>query len=174
MRRRSRGRRRGLAALTLAVTAFGLLATSASAIPSRRLVWNASASAPIGLYWRIDGRLQRGDLVLAWAPLWARRLAAERHYLPLTVPLVKRIAAGAGDVICATAWDIIINGEVVTQRLESDASGRALPLWTGCRKLSAGEFLLLMADVPDSFDGRYFGVTERPEIIGRLVPLWTP
>jgi conjugative transfer signal peptidase TraF len=172
MRSRRERRRRGVAALALALTAFGILATSASAIPSRRLVWNASASAPIGLYLRVDGRPERGDLVLAWAPVWARRLADERHYLPLSVPLLKRIAATSGDVICATARDVIINGDAVAQRLDSDASGRALPLWTGCRKLSAGEFLLLMADVPDSFDGRYFGVTERPEIIGRLVPLW--
>ncbi|MDQ7250538.1 S26 family signal peptidase [Dongia sedimenti] len=168
-----RGRRQGFAALTLAVALFGVLATAASAIPSRRLVWNASASAPIGLYWRIDGRPERGDLVLAWAPFWARRLADERYYLPLSVPLVKRVAAISGDVVCATGREIVINGEPVARRMESDHLNRLLPVWTGCRLLAPGDFLLLMADVPDSFDGRYFGVSDGHDIIGRLVPVWT-
>jgi type IV secretory pathway protease TraF len=51
--------------------------------------------------------------------------------------------------------------------------GRPLPQWEGCETLGPGEFFLMMADVSDSFDGRYFGVTERRGIIGRLVPLWT-
>src|SRR5690348_16293175 len=106
MRSRRRAPRRALTALTLAVALFGILATASGAIPSRRLVWNASASAPIGLYWRVDGRPERGDLVLAWAPIWARRLADERHYLPLSVPLVKRVAAISGDVVCATGREI--------------------------------------------------------------------
>ncbi len=58
-------------------------------------VWNASASAPLGLY-RVEqtkAALGKGDLVLAWAPESAHRLAAERGYLPESVPLTKRIAA---------------------------------------------------------------------------------
>ena len=57
--------------------------------------------------------------------------------------------------------------------LESDRMGRPLPQWEGCESLGAGEFFLLMADAPDSFDGRYFGVIQRHDIIGRLVALWT-
>ncbi len=173
MRSGRQSRRRGLAALTLAITVFGILATSASAIPSRRLVWNASASVPVGLYWRVGDGPQRGDLVLAWAPLWARSLAAERHYLPLDVPLAKRIAGIEGDTVCADDDAIMINGELVARRLTFDRSGRLLPYWTGCETLSPGEFFLLMPDVPDSFDGRYFGVIGRPDILGRLVPVWT-
>ncbi len=148
-------------------------ATPATLVPTPRLVWNASASAPIGFYWRVAGAPSRGDLVLARAPHWARRLAAERHYLPLNVPLLKRVAAIAGDVICASGDAVSIDGHVVAHRLASDRMGRPLPQWEGCKTLGAGEFFLLMADVPDSFDGRYFGVTERRDIIGRLEPLWT-
>jgi conjugative transfer signal peptidase TraF len=173
MRDRREYPRRALSGLTLAVALFGVLATAASAIPSRRLVWNASASVPIGLYWRIADRPQRGDLVLAWAPLWARRLAAERHYLPFDVPLAKRIAAVESDTVCADDDSILINGEFVARRLTFDRSGRLLPHWAGCETLDPGAFFLLMPDVPDSFDGRYFGVIERKDIIGRLVPLWT-
>jgi conjugative transfer signal peptidase TraF len=173
MRSRRHESRRSLSALTLTVALFGILATAGSAIPSRRLVWNDSASAPIGLYWRVGGRPERSDLVLAWAPFWARRLADQRNYLPLSVPLVKRVAAAEGDVVCATGRDIFINGQSVTRRLESDHFHRPLPVWTGCKLLGSGELLLLMADVTDSFDGRYFGVSDRHDIIGRLVPIWT-
>jgi conjugative transfer signal peptidase TraF len=165
--------RRAWRALVLGVTMLSALATSASLVPTPRLVWNASASAPIGFYWRVAGRPFRGDLVLARAPLWARRLAAERRYLPLNVPIVKRVSAVAGDVVCASGDALFIDGRLVAHRLASDRMGRLLPHWEGCETLGAGEFFLLMADVPDSFDGRYFGVSERHDIIGRLVPLWT-
>jgi conjugative transfer signal peptidase TraF len=173
MREHRGERRRGVAALTLAVALFGILATSASAIPSRRLVWNASASVPIGLYWRIGAEPARGDLVLAWAPLWARRLAAERGYLPFDVPLVKRIAAVAGDTVCVVDSAVVINGETMAHQRDTDLSGQPLPRWDGCRILASGEFFLIMPHVPDSFDGRYFGISDRRDIVGRLVPLWT-
>ena len=160
-------------ALVFSVTVFSVLATSASLVPTPRLVWNASASAPIGFYWRVAGAPSRGDLVLARAPLWARRLAAERHYLPLNVPILKQVAAVAGDIVCASGDAISIDGRLVAYRLASDRMGRPLPWWEGCETFGAGEFFLLMADVPDSFDGRYFGPVQRHDIIGRLVPLWT-
>jgi len=166
-------RRRTSRALVFGVTMLSVLATSASLVPTPRLIWNASASAPIGFYWRVASGPSRGDLVLARAPLWARKLAAERRYLPLNVPIVKRVAAVAENVVCASGEAISIDGYLVARRLPSDRMGRPLPQWEGCETLGAGEFFLLMADVPDSFDGRYFGVTERRDIIGRLVPLWT-
>jgi conjugative transfer signal peptidase TraF len=166
-------RRRASRALVFGVTMLGVLATSATLVPTPWLIWNASASVPIGFYWRVAGRPSRGDLVLALAPHWARRLAAERSYLPLNVPIVKRVAAVAGDVVCASGDAVSIDGRLVAYRLASDRMGRPLPRWEGCKALGAGEFFLLMADAPDSFDGRYFGVTERRDVIGRLVPLWT-
>ena len=46
-----------------------------------------------------------------------------------------------------------------------------MPAWTGCHELAAGEYFLLM-DSPDSFDGRYFGLTRREDLVGRAVLLW--
>ena len=155
------------------MTILSAQATSATLAPTPRLVWNASASVSIGFYWRVAGTPSRGDMVLARAPFWARRLAAERRYLPLNVPLLKRVAVVAGDVVGASGDAISIDGRVVAHRLAADRMDRPLPRWEGCETLGAGEFFLLMADVPDSFDGRYFGVTQRGDIIGRLVPLWT-
>jgi type IV secretory pathway protease TraF len=89
------------------------------------------------------------------------------------VPLVKRIAAVAGDTVCARSNVIVINGRRVTARLVADASGRSLPRWSGCRALGRDEIFLLMRNVRTSFDGRYFGPVHTAQIAGHLVPVWT-
>jgi conjugative transfer signal peptidase TraF len=141
--------------------------------PTPRLVWNASASAPIGLYSVLPPtRLQRGDLVVARLARDAARLAAERHYLPLGLPVVKHIAALPGDHICGAGTVITVDGKTAAMRLTADLKGRPLVGWLGCRTLHADQFLLLNPTVPDSFDGRYFGVTADRDILGRASPLW--
>jgi len=87
------------------------------------------------------------------------------------VPLVKRVAAVAGDRVCAADHAVNIDGRHVADRLSADRLGRPLPVWTGCRTLQVGE-LFLLNGVPDSFDGRYFGPTPTSAVIGELVPLW--
>jgi conjugative transfer signal peptidase TraF len=136
------------------------------------LVWNVSASAPVGLYRvRANEPVKKGDMVIAWTPKVARRLAAARRYVPLNVPLVKRVAARAGDRVCAVGKTIGINGRRVALRLKTDAAGRPMPWWFGCRKLRTGEYFLLMGR-PDSFDGRYFGFSDERDLVGRAVLLW--
>ncbi|HVJ34887.1 MAG TPA: S26 family signal peptidase [Terriglobia bacterium] len=159
--------------LVIGVSAAALLAIIASLTPSPLLIWNASASAPIGLYARVSGRPERGDLALAWLPAGAREIATERGYLPRNVPLVKRVAGLAGDTICAEGVTVFLNGKPVATRRSSDNKARPLPSWEGCRVLLPGDVFLLTVDAPDSFDGRYFGPVGRRQIIGRLVPLWT-
>ena len=168
---RRRRRRRLLIAALISSTA-GPLAASALWRPPILLVWNASASAPIGFYrLRGDAPVRRRDMVIAWTPEPARSLAARRHYLPANVPLVKRVAAVAGDRVCALGKLISINGKAVAIRRKSDAAGRPMPWLSGCRVLRHDEYFLLM-DNPLSFDGRYFGVTRRQELVGRAVLLW--
>jgi len=143
--------------------------------PRRALfVWNASASAPVGLYRVTHSRaLSRGDLVLAIPAPPLAAFADARGYLPRGVPLVKRIAAFAGDAVCARGRVIFIDGRLAAARLAADRHGRPLPAWSGCRTLRADEVFLLMANVRASFDGRYFGPTPTSEIAGTLEPLWT-
>ncbi|MES2443966.1 MAG: S26 family signal peptidase [Pseudomonadota bacterium] len=152
---------------------FWLIVISIAFPPAPRLVWNASASAPIGLYWVSPGAaVIKGDTVIAWTPARVRRLAAERRYVPVNVPLVKRVAGVEGDRVCAIGAAISVNGRTVATRKVSDGQGRPMPWWSGCRTLREGEYFLLMPDVADSFDGRYFGVTEEGDIIGRAQLLW--
>lgn len=157
-----------------ALAAFTVTALVASMLwqPRPRLVWNASASAPIGLYAVTSpDHVRVGEMVVAWTPEPARSLGAERRYLPSNVPLVKRVGAVAGDRVCAIGEAVWVNGRHVGARREVDGAGRRLPTWTGCRELAPGEYFLLM-ETPDSFDGRYFGVTRHEDLVGRAVLLW--
>jgi len=166
--RRTRLRRRGCAVAAL-VGAIVLTIV----MPLRPvLVWNASASAPIGLYGvTAPHDVQVSDMVIARLPSAWRSLADTRRYLPATVPLVKRVAAAPGDTVCAVGQDIFINGRRVTERRLADGRGRPMPGWTGCTTLRDGA-VFLMTDNPASFDGRYFGPTQRGELIGRAHLLW--
>ena len=174
-RRVSEGRT-GARRLLAAGAGLALVALLAPAAwrPAPRLVWNASASSPMGLYRIGPGQEVRpGGMALARVPAMARRLAAERHYLPRNVPLVKHVAAAAGDTVCARGAVISVNGRRVAVRRRTDPSGRAMPWsWTGCERLRGGDLLLVSQGQPLAFDGRYFGVSRRGDVVGRARLLW--
>lgn len=159
-------RRRRLAGLTAA-------AVAATLMPHHPLLlWNASASAPTGLYFITSGaRIAVGDHVAAWPPRAARALASTRDYLPASVPLVKRVDATSGARICAAGALVRVDGRIVAVRRTRDGRGRPLPRWTGCRTLAHGETLLLGRG-PNSFDGRYFGPSGMRDLIGSAALLW--
>ena len=136
------------------------------------LVWNSSRSAPLGLYGIHHERsLKRGDFVAVRLPRDARRLADKRRYLPARIPAIKRIAALAGDEVCAKGAAIMINGITVARRLARDPMKRPLPHWSGCHRLGTQE-LLLLNPAALSFDSRYFGAVATSSIIGHAVRLW--
>ena len=167
-RRRIIGRR-------VAVTGIGitLLGLTMAFPPTPRLVWNASASATIGFYAVTPGApVNPGDMVIARVPERWRRMAAQRRYIPANVPLVKRVAAVAGDEVCALGHEIFVNGEWLAERRATDASGRPMPGWNGCVRLRGRQLFLLMTHSPASFDGRYFGVTEGGLVVGKARLLW--
>lgn len=166
-------RRRWAVGWTLFVGALIVLLSLATFSPPRPLlIWNVSASAPVGLY-RIGGpdAVAAGDMVAARVPGRWRRLAGERQYIPVNVPLVKRVAAVPGDRVCAIGETVIVNGRRVARRRQADRRGRPMPWWTGCVTLRDGMLFLLMS-APDSFDGRYFGPTEAGDVIGRARLIW--
>ena len=127
--RAARRRRRGRMALLglCAGLAVSLVWTAASP-PRPRLLWNASASAPVGL-WRVlpGAPVGRGDMVVVRLGEPWRGFAARRHSLPANVPLLKRIAAGPGDRVCAfEAW-IFVEGRLVAVQRHNNGAGRPLP-----------------------------------------------
>jgi type IV secretory pathway protease TraF len=117
--------------------------------------------------------LRTGELVLIWLDAPAADQYADRGYLPLGVPLLKRIAAVSGQLVCERDGKLSIDGRHVADALPSDGRGRPLIPWQGCRRLQDGEVFLLMADIPASLDGRYLGPTPIRSVLGRAVLLWT-
>jgi conjugative transfer signal peptidase TraF len=140
--------------------------------PKPLLVWNVTASAPIGLYRRSFLTVERAAWVLISPPRQAHILAAQRGYLPLNVPMVKRIAALSGDMVCRTNSTVTVNGTARAIALSRDSRGGELPVWQGCERLNDNQIFVL--NTPSaSFDSRYFGVVPRANIIERITPLWT-
>jgi conjugative transfer signal peptidase TraF len=139
-----------------------------------KLIWNASASAPIGLYTVLTAAdLGVTDLVAVDAPEPLASFLKEREYLPRGVPLMKRIAALPGQTVCRIGHDISVDTIAMGKALTRDRRGRELPVWQGCRMLGASEIFLMNRDVQDSLDGRYFGPIPKSSVIGRALPLWT-
>ncbi|MDC7812803.1 S26 family signal peptidase [Sphingomonas koreensis] len=165
--------RRYAVATAIAASAFAVSFVVVAVVhPRPRLVWNASASAPIGLY-RIDSDRDppTGALVAAMPPDGLARWLAQRGYLPAGLPLLKHIAAKAGQRICRNGAVVSIDARPVVIARARDGRGRPLPVWRGCHTLRDGELLLLNPAVPDSLDGRYFGPLPASVVIGRALPL---
>ena len=100
------------------------------------LIYNASASAPIGFYWLDDRATEGGDYVFVRVPERVLQLVEERGYLPPDVPLIKRVAAIGGDEVCRHRREILVNGTTMATAQEADSSGRRLPDWQGCSVLT--------------------------------------
>ncbi|MFK4003335.1 S26 family signal peptidase [Qipengyuania sp. NPDC077563] len=156
---------------TVAVSLLGI-ASVASFAP--KLIWNASASTPVGLY-TIDelGPVAVTDLVAVDAPEPLATFLSEGGYLPRGVPLLKRVAALPGQRVCRTGLAITVDGVPMGDALDRDRRGRPLPIWQGCRLVANGELFLMNWQVRDSLDGRYFGPLPATAVIGRAIPLYT-
>ncbi|MFB0875852.1 MULTISPECIES: S26 family signal peptidase [unclassified Sphingobium] len=173
LRARKQWRRRLGRRIAAASGGISLLGLTIAFPPLPRLVWNASASAPIGLYSVTpNASIETGDMVIARVPDPWRLLAAKRRYLPANVPLVKHVAAAAGDEVCALGQEIFVNGRWLAGRHLADGQHRPMPWWTGCVRLRGRQLFLLMTQSPASFDGRYFGITEGDQVIGKARLLW--
>ncbi|TIP00302.1 MAG: S26 family signal peptidase [Mesorhizobium sp.] len=159
--------------------AAALLAVAATVAPAAipmppLLLWNASASAPIGIYAITKMSLPTaGALAVIDPPEAVALFAAERGYLPLGVPMLKHIEALPGQEVCRLGRLITVNGRALVIALERDGKGRALPDWQGCRIIAGDEIFVMNRQVQDSLDGRYFGPFPASSIVGRALPLWT-
>lgn len=164
---------RSAIAIMMALAGTGVLLPGLVALPVR-LVWNASASAPTGLY-RIDSdaKFSVGDLVAVRPPPGLASFLAERGYLPKGALLIKPILAVSGQTVCRHERTISVDGRVVGIALERDHAGRDLPNWQGCELVPVSAVFLMNTRVRDSLDGRYFGLVPADHIIGSAVPLST-
>lgn len=163
-----------LATLLAMASAVTLMMSSMGAKPVPRLVWNGSESVPIGFY-RVQPyrRLAVTNLVVVMPPEPLAVFLSQRGYLPTGVPLIKRIVALPGQLVCRREQLISVDGIEMGAALERDRRGRALPVWQGCQTIAKGEVFLMNWDEPQSLDSRYFGPLPLSAILGRAEPLWT-
>ena len=153
-----------------------VLAAAATVViqPNPLLIWNATASVPIGLYAiEAAGRLHVTELVAVDPPPDVAGFLAARGYLPRGVPMLKHILALPGQTVCRSGRSVSVDGTAMGDALDHDSLGRPLPVWQGCQRIPAGSIFLMNRESAHSFDGRYFGLVPASTIIGRAVPLWT-
>ena len=145
------------------------------------MTYNPSDSVAVGWY-RIDPfdsrtaslprPLSVGSVVVTTLPPDVAALAAQRGYLPVHVPLLKRVGAVAPQHVCIVAGQVRIDGVPSAAVLPADRLGRPLPSLQLCRRLEPGELFLLSVTNPASFDSRYFGPVSASAVIGIARPIW--
>ena len=132
------------------LTYFTVMGVAAAAIvpTSLKLVWNVSASAPIGLY-RIEPavHLDVPDLVAVMPPEPLDDFMVERGYIGRDVPILKRVLGLPGQRICRIGRTITVDGIAMGEARDRDRLDRPLPVWSGCRTVADDELFLHIPDV---------------------------
>ncbi len=156
---------------TLAAVA-SLVSTIGGATP--RYIWNPSNSVPIGLY-RVApaGKFTVTELVAVQPPNPLAAFLDLNDYLPYGLPMLKRIVALPGQVVCRTGLTITVDNLEMGQARERDGRNRPLPAWHGCRIIGEDEIFVMNWQSADSLDSRYFGPLPASAVIGRALPVWT-
>ncbi|WP_431015447.1 S26 family signal peptidase [Bradyrhizobium pachyrhizi] len=161
---------------TLTVT-FGAAAALVATImlePLPLYIWNASASVPIGLYrLRPTTRFHVTELIAVQPPEPLATFLDLNGYLPIGVPMLKRVLALPGHTVCRSGLTISVDNIAMGEARDRDGHGRPLPKWQGCRAVGEGELFLMNWQSDDSLDGRYFGFLPASAVIGRVIPVWT-
>lgn len=160
----------------------------------RRLIWLTLTAVSIafavgGLVYRIDpvafynpSESQRpgvyifdkqsptkiGDTIAIMPPEDVATFLADRGYLPHGLPLLKTVAADAGDTVCRHGPTVYRNGRPIAAAASVDHMGRQLPSWTGCRTIGDQDVFLIATRVSDSLDSRYFGPFPKKNILGKV------
>lgn len=137
-------------------------------------IWNASASVPVGLYrLRPAERFGVTELVAVQPPEPLATFLDLNGYLPIGVPMLKRVLALPGQTVCRSGATILVDDIAMGEARDRDGRGRPLPKWQGCRVVGNGELFLMNWQSDDSLDGRYFGVLPASSVIGHAIPMWT-
>ncbi|QHC34729.1 S26 family signal peptidase [Komagataeibacter xylinus] len=153
--------------------AMGVAVASIVHVPVK-LLWNASASTPLGLYdLRAQNGLTAGDLVAVRPPKPLADFMVGRGYIGRNVPLLKSVAALPGQQVCRVGRTVTVDGVKLGDAQDRDRRGRVLPIWQGCRRIAPDQIFLMNSSIRDSLDGRYFGPLPRATVIGRATPLYT-
>jgi conjugative transfer signal peptidase TraF len=137
-------------------------------------VWNASESVPLGLYrLRPADNLFVTELLAVQPPEPLATFLDLNGYLPVGVPMLKRVLALPGQTVCRSGLTVSVDAIEMGEARDRDGRGRPLPKWQGCRVVGEGELFVMNWQSADSLDGRYFGFLPASAVIGRALPVWT-
>lgn len=138
-------------------------------------LWNLSESAPRGIYLGLDGEApQVGDWVAACLPTHLATFGRQRSYLARgscpggAAPVIKRLVAAGGAEVELGPEGLLVDGipQLRSRPFTVDSRGRALlPTIRYPYRVSPGQVLLL-TEVADSWDGRYFGPLPAGAVLG--------
>lgn len=163
-----------LKTLTITFGAAAALVVTLVMEPLPLYIWNASASVPIGLYrLRPAERFRVTELVAVQPPEPLATFLDLNGYLPIGVPMLKRVLALPGQTVCRSGHAISVDDIAMGEARDRDGRGRPLPKWQGCRVVGDGELFLMNWQSDDSLDGRYFGFLPASSVIGHAIPVWT-
>jgi conjugative transfer signal peptidase TraF len=173
--------RRAALGLAIGLTASGLLLAIAGKAGYRL---NTTSSMPEGI-WHVSpapARLRTAMIVVACLPAGPiAQMALRRAYVDPgpcssgTEPLLKPIAAVAGDIVEVTGDGLAVNGAAIADSapLARDDAGRTLPaIPIGARLVRPGEVWLVSDYSRKSFDSRYFGGVPVANIQAAATPIW--
>jgi conjugative transfer signal peptidase TraF len=142
------------------------------------ILYNASASMPRG-FWLMHPQsrdYRPGETVMACPDLAAdQRIYLQAGFCPSGLePVLKVIAAVAGDTVTVRDHQVEINGWTRLEYVQHEVDGSGRPLRAvpdGTYIVPTGEVWLL-APIGWSFDSRYFGSVKTNNLLGLMTPLW--
>jgi conjugative transfer signal peptidase TraF len=161
--------------LATIVMTFGsaILIVSTMGETTPAFIWNASNSVPIGLYQvQPAGKPAITELVVVRPPEPLATFLDLNGYLPIGVPMLKRVLALPGQTVCRKGLTVSVDAIDMGEALSRDGRGRPLPVWQGCSVVGADQLFLMNWQSKDSLDGRYFGFVPNSSVIGKALPVW--
>ena len=112
--------------LTVTIGVAAALIATIVLEPLPLYIWNASASVPIGLYrLRPADQFQVTELVAVQPPEPLATFLDLNGYLPIGVPMLKRVLALPGQSVCRTGLTISVDDVAVGEAKDHDATRQA-------------------------------------------------
>ena len=121
------------------------------------------------IYAPLPQKIKKNDVVLfSLSPKWLKFLL-NKEYLKKSIPVMKKVFATQGDLVCIKRGKVLINHRFISKVLQFDHRNNRLPKVKICRILKNGEFFLMSTKIPNSFDSRYMGIIKREQIFASVI-----
>lgn len=154
------------------IVCFQVLLFSGYVSLPKILYFNRTPSLPVGIYCEIPwSPVEKGDLVLVEVPQEIRALVEEREWMKGNELLLKKVGALEGDRFMINEQRIEVNGNYIGPIYDVDSQKRPMPVLRGEFQVPEGYFLPIATNVPNSFDGRYFGSVPLTSIKTKVILL---